>query len=515
MIRNKILDDYFNPRAIELAYQRVKCWPDKMVKDQIGIRAFGVELSRNCENLSERIFSGQYKAERGFKFYMPKASKTTRTKSLLFIEDAIVYQAIANKIAEKTYEVLKTNDAFVFGSVLREETKFGINLLQHENPNYFFFQFWKELYQKFKDSVIESVEIDKVKYKFETDITGFFDCIPHYNLLFKLSDSYGIEDDILDLLSDCLNIWSGTKDNITPGVGIPQGTPPSFLLANLLLHDLDALVISKGLSYFRYMDDIKIYAYNESELLEALVSIDKYLKGNGLSLNSKKTSIQKIEDEKVDETVKAFKKLGRVLLSYDDNTGITSIFTEREEDKDYNKNTKDSISLEGARLSEQDGQEEFYNNNNADLLDTEKEIIQFWKSQKDEVEAHLPEYFIEKDSEIQLKDEFDDIDLIIQSAKYSACIRSLRSLNEDPKVDYQLLKYWMYAYRNYFWRANSFGITLSYYNSDSLFKFILDLISSDFLLYEWNRYYAYMTLSFSHRFDDKELRQIIFPLLKK
>ena len=68
-----ILVKYFNPDAIKLAYYRVQCWPDKMVKDQGGIRAFKSDLENNCKNLSDKIINGNYKPQRGFKFYVPKS----------------------------------------------------------------------------------------------------------------------------------------------------------------------------------------------------------------------------------------------------------------------------------------------------------------------------------------------------------------------------------------------------------------------------------------------------------
>ena len=212
------LHKYFNPENIKLAFYRVRCWPDKTVKDQVGIRAFGHDLENNCINFSNKILSGDYHPSKGFKFYVPKASKTLRTKTLLYIEDALVYQAIANKISEINYDTLKDHDSFVFGSVLSPDVTKGTSLFKEDEPNYFFFKFWKNLYQNFKDSIIQSIEVDKVKYKFETDITGFFDSIPHYNLLAKLSEEFGVEDEILDILSECFNMWSGTKDSITPGV---------------------------------------------------------------------------------------------------------------------------------------------------------------------------------------------------------------------------------------------------------------------------------------------------------
>jgi hypothetical protein len=58
-----------------------------------------------------------------------------------------------------------------------------------------------------------------------------------------------------DLLNDCLNIYSGTKESVTPGVGIPQGPAASFFFANVFLTDLDYEISQKGYTYYRYMDD--------------------------------------------------------------------------------------------------------------------------------------------------------------------------------------------------------------------------------------------------------------------
>ena len=157
-----VLVKYFNPKSIELAFYRVQCWSDKMIKDQVGIRAFRSQLDKNCEQLSQHIIGGRFTAQRGFKFYVPKSSKTMRTKGVLFIEDAIVYQAIANVIAAQTFEKLNQYSPFVFGSVLNEEVKYGVDILKEENPNFFFFKFWQGLHQKYADSIIQAIEIDKV-----------------------------------------------------------------------------------------------------------------------------------------------------------------------------------------------------------------------------------------------------------------------------------------------------------------------------------------------------------------
>lgn len=513
---SKVLEKYFHPDAIKLAFYRVKRWPDRMVKDQIGINAFGVDLDENSKMLSNKIIGGTYKPQRGFKFYQPKAALTSRTKTMLYVEDALVYQAIANAIGAENYDTLQEQEAFVFGSILNPEVKKGLSLLEEENPNFFFFKFWKNLFNKFKDSIIHNIEVDKVNCKFETDITGFFDCIPHYNLLMKLSDRFNVENEILDLLSSCLNIWSGTKDSITPGVGIPQGPLPSFLFANMLLHDLDDLIIGEGFKYYRYMDDIKIYGYQKEELVKALVLIDKYLKGNGLSINAKKTNIEPILEGE-DKTLKELKKLD-LFSSYEELDDFDD-----DDRKDLDKeseatgDSKKEIDI-FSKLSDQENNFEIYNNPNLEIITEPDKIIDFLKNSISEVENELPKLFIDPKRAIQtlqVKEDVDDIDFIRLSAQYGTTLSKLDNMGFDTEPNTQLLKFWLFAYKKYFWRANNFGLTIMRYkNNKFAYSTLFNLIDNDFQLYEWAKYHALQTLSLSHSFTDRELRQNIFKMLQ-
>jgi hypothetical protein len=62
---NKTLQLYFNTDNLKLAYYRVNCWSDKMTKDRFGLRAFGYDLDRKCEDLSLKLITGVYKPQQG------------------------------------------------------------------------------------------------------------------------------------------------------------------------------------------------------------------------------------------------------------------------------------------------------------------------------------------------------------------------------------------------------------------------------------------------------------------
>lgn len=506
-MNKKVLETYFNIENLRLAYYRIVCWPERLVKDRFGIHAFGAKLDKNLKQLSIKLISGEYSPQRGFKYYEPKSSGTQRTKTLLMIEDALVYQAIANIIALRNYDLLAEHDDFVFGSVLMPDTKPGIELLHQENPKYFFFKFWKSLFIRFKDSVIKAIEQDKATHKFETDITGFFDSIPHYNLLLTLSTHFRVEDEILDLLSVCLNAWSGTKESSTPGVGIPQGPQPSYLLANLLLYPLDKQLISEAFKYYRYMDDIKIYGYSESELRNVLVLIDNYLKGHGLSINSKKTGITSIDAAKEDETVKELRRFEVIGTDY---TGDETIINELSEGGLKSNIIKTLLGL--SEQSPEDNNENDVKKNLENITDPNK-IIEFWEKEISEVERELPTLFIADSLELSDPDNTDDIDFIRLSAKYGTAIRALAEYKKVNASE-NLLPYWLFALKKYYWRANNYVLTLQHYKYNKSLKEELTAIYRSDKNYECYRYHIISCLTYNFEYSDRELRTF-FKYLKE
>jgi acyl carrier protein len=485
---SETLHTYFNVANLELAYRRLLCSPDRMVKDRLGMQAIAVGLEDNLRQLSDALLSGVYIPRKGFKYYEPKSSGTQRTKTLLFVEDAIVYQAMANVIAARVYPQLAENEDFVFGSVLSPAVTRGTELLQTPEEGFFFFRHWKHLYGRFKDAVIKAIEVDKASHKFETDITGFFDSIPHYNLMMTLSEEFGVEDELLDVLSVCLNAWSGTRERSTPGVGIPQGPQASFFLANLLLHPLDKLVIGEALKYYRYMDDIHIYGYSEEELLDVLVRIDQYLKGHGLSINSKKTRIQRIDPSREDETVRTlrrFQVLGP-LYGGDDELGeqvgrdLSAVVIEADAFSDLVQVTT--------------------------IADPE-EIARFWRAELAVVERELPALF-EADS-LVLKDEVltADIDFIRLSARYGQALQALKALG-PVQASEALLPYWLFGLRKYFWRVSNLVITLQHYAQRPLLKEALMDLYAYGKNYEFYRYQVVTCMSYNCTFSHRELREM-------
>ena len=82
--------------------------------------------------------------------------------------------------------------------------------------------------------------------------------------------------------------------------GVPQGSPLSPLLSNIVLHELDKEMEKRGLRYVRYADDFSIYCKSRRVAREVGNSIYLFLKNKlKLPINGEKSGIRKPVDFKI------------------------------------------------------------------------------------------------------------------------------------------------------------------------------------------------------------------------
>ncbi len=459
-----ITKDLFTKNDLILAWERYVASVGLDAKDYFGISLYEKDINKNLENLLEQLQSNNYSPVKPFKYYEPKKGGTQRTKTVLVIEDALVYQIIGNKIAEKLYSYLRETHQNVFGSVLNESVEKGEKLLFEEEPDFYFFEYYVTLYNRFIENINSTIEGGVAKYRLETDITGFFDCIPHSTLVLKLN-KFGIRKEILDLLSRCLNSWTGTRESSTFFVGIPQGPATSFLLANLILDGLDRIVINQNIHYYRFLDDIRIYSETKEELYDILAEIDRFLKGNSLSLNSKKTTILSINDEEEEKE--------RML----DSSGI------KVTDKKVNRELKiDSEVLiqDPTQLKKKKFKSRKISKNNALIL---------LRIALENTEISLKKTFIQLEDK-KSHDSISNNDIrefINLSQKWRITTKAILDIQYfEPNKE--LVDIWFFGIENFFWKCNSLVWNLKLYSDLSDFSQVYSRIYSSFKRFEWVQY---------------------------
>lgn len=127
----------------------------------------------------------------------------------------------------------------------------------------------------------------------DVDLKSFFDDIRHAPVLAKVARRVS-DEGVLRLIKQFLKS-TGER-------GIPQGSPLSPLLANVMLNDLDhALGRGYGyLTYARYLDDMVVLTYDSHRgrrwAARALDRIREEAEAIGVSLNKEKTRKVKLTD---------------------------------------------------------------------------------------------------------------------------------------------------------------------------------------------------------------------------
>ena len=251
----------------------------------------------NIHNLSKKMKSG-YVPEQSFKVYVPKPNGLNRMYTLMSVEDQIVYQAYANKLA----------DQMQVESIKRRYKKsvFG-NLYAGKNSD-FLFQRWEDSYKAFTKAIIKAFKNGN-EYIASFDLTACYDSINH-NLLGDILRKYHFAEACIKQLITQKKKWCSPSSDYLIGVGIPQGPQASGIIAESVLSEYDSFIESIQKSYdfkyFRYVDDIKILAKDKETVRWVLFLLDKKSKELGLFPQASKVSVHKIIN--IDDEVKRISK---------------------------------------------------------------------------------------------------------------------------------------------------------------------------------------------------------------
>ena len=255
-------------------------------------KAHSLNYEKLIEDLRSNLFAGTYTPTAATKFYYPKASGLQRVITVLSIDDQIVYQSLANEIAEHLYPVVKRNYGnIVFGNLYAGKAR------------KFFYKPWQKGYQGFIKAARKAYA-DGLTYTASFDLTACFDSIDHRVLTHFLKD-LDLSADYCTFLTNCLGEWAKMPNigNIPQGQGIPQGPQASGLLAECVLRHFDTSTPKSNVfRYIRYVDDIRLFSNSEQELRKRLVQLDTLSRSIGLFPQSSKIHVHQIKN--IDEELK-------------------------------------------------------------------------------------------------------------------------------------------------------------------------------------------------------------------
>ena len=234
--------------------------------DKMSVKELKAYLDRNRSVLIGQIRGGVYipQAIRGKE--IPKTNGKMRLLGIPTVVDRMLQQAV-NRVIMPQFEYMFS----VYSYGFRPER----NTLQ---------------------AVSKSLEYINSGYQhiIDIDLKAFFDEVDHSLLLELLYRKIKCPC-TLQLIRRWLRVpmWQDGK-LIKRRKGVPQGSPISPLLSNIMLHELDMEMEKRQLRFVRYADDFSIYCKTKSEARRLGNSIYVYLRDKlKLPINREKSGIRR------------------------------------------------------------------------------------------------------------------------------------------------------------------------------------------------------------------------------
>ena len=133
-----------------------------------------------------------------------------------------------------------------------------------------------------------------LQYVVDLDLEKFFDRVNHDVLMSRVAKRV-TDKRLLKLLRAYLNAGMMEEGLVQPTTeGMPQGSPLSPLLSNLLLDELDKELEKRNLKFVRYADDCNIYVSSQRAGLRVKESITEFLESKlKLKVNEEKSAVGK------------------------------------------------------------------------------------------------------------------------------------------------------------------------------------------------------------------------------
>lgn len=139
---------------------------------------------------------------------------------------------------------------------------------------------------------------DGYEWVVDVDLEKFFDRVNHQRLMARLAQRVS-DRRLLVLIGRLLVAEVVLPDGvvITTDEGVPQGSPLSPLLSNIVLDELDAELARRGHRFVRYADDCNVYVASERAGLRVMASLERFIgRRLRLKINRDKSAVARPED---------------------------------------------------------------------------------------------------------------------------------------------------------------------------------------------------------------------------
>lgn len=271
-----LMDKVWSYSNLEQAFRDVKKNRGSHGVDNVTIKEYENDLEHNLRVLQESLRDKTFRAKPVRRVYIPKADGTKRPLGIPTVGDRVLQAAVKRQL-EPIFEQKFLSCSYGFRP--GRSAHMAIEQIR------------KDL-------------MDGYTFVIDADIKTYFDAIPHQKLIELIREEM-VDGSVLALIVQFLK--SGIlEDGIVyeSYSGSPQGGVISPLLANIYLHPLDELMVSRGHRITRYADDFVICCKSRKGAERVLETVKKLLERElGLLVHPSKTKI-------VDNMIEPFTFLG-------------------------------------------------------------------------------------------------------------------------------------------------------------------------------------------------------------
>jgi len=151
-------------------------------------------------------------------------------------------------------------------------------------------------------------------WQIDIDLEQFFDTVNHDVLMDRVARKVKNKG-LLKLLGRFLRAGVVVDGRLQPTrKGVPQGSPVSPILSNILLDDLDKELEARGHKFVRYADDLAIFVKSRRAGERVLASVSRYLETKlKVKVNKAKSKVSLVKES----SVLGFKIHGKKLITLD------------------------------------------------------------------------------------------------------------------------------------------------------------------------------------------------------
>lgn len=257
-----MLEQILSPTNLNQAFKRVRSNKGSGGVDKMEVESLKDYLVENKEKLIQSILDGKYCPNPVRRVEIPK-EKGIRKLGIPTVVDRVIQQAIA-QILSPIYEKQFSKNSYGFRP--RRNAHQALNKCR----NYI---------------------TDGYRYAVDIDLEKFFDTVNQSKLIEVLSRT--VKDGrVISLIHKYLKAGVVVRNKFEETeMGVPQGSPLSPVLSNIMLNELDKELERRGHRFVRYADDMVILCKSKRSAERTLANIVPYIENKlFLKVNREKTT---------------------------------------------------------------------------------------------------------------------------------------------------------------------------------------------------------------------------------